>query len=70
MANEKILAKKQEIIDEIKSKVQENSTIVLFDYRGITDNEAKELRRIFGASKGNILMSSDFSQQEPLFGAL
>ena len=24
--------------------------------------EAKELRRIFGASKGNILMSSDFSQ--------
>ena len=28
------------------------------------------LRRIFGASKGCILMSSDFSQQEPLFGAL
>lgn len=27
--------------------------------------DAKELRRIFGASKGNILMSSDFSQQEP-----
>ncbi len=45
MANEKILAKKQEVIDEIKSKVQENATIVLFDYRGITDNDAKELRR-------------------------
>ena len=45
MANEKILAKKQEIIDEIKSRVQDNATIVLFDYRGITDNEAKELRR-------------------------
>ena len=30
--------------------------------------EAKELRRIFGASKGNILMSSDFSQQEPCLG--
>lgn len=27
--------------------------------------DAKELRRIFGASPGNILMSSDFSQQEP-----
>ena len=27
--------------------------------------DAKELRRIFGASKGYILMSSDFSQQEP-----
>ena len=44
MANEKILAKKQEIIDEIKSRVQDNATIVLFDYRGITDSEAKELR--------------------------
>ena len=27
--------------------------------------EAKEIRRIFGATKGYILMSSDFSQQEP-----
>jgi len=45
VANEKILAKKQEIIDEIKERVQNNATIVLFDYRGITDNEAKELRR-------------------------
>ena len=45
MANEKILAKKQEVIDEIKSKVQDSATIVLFDYRGITDNTAKELRR-------------------------
>lgn len=45
MASEKILAKKQAIIDEIKDRVQNNATIVLFDYRGITDNEAKELRR-------------------------
>ena len=45
MANEKILAKKQEIVDEIKEHVQNSATIVLFDYRGITDNEAKELRR-------------------------
>ena len=44
MANEKILAKKQEIIDEIKERVQNANTIVLFDYRGITDSEAKELR--------------------------
>lgn len=27
--------------------------------------EAKEIRRLFGAGKGNILLSSDFSQQEP-----
>lgn len=45
MANEKILAKKQEVIDEIKERVQNNATVVWFDYRGITDNEAKELRR-------------------------
>ena len=50
MANEKILAKKQEIIDEIKSRVQDNATVVLFDYRGITDNEAKELRRALRAN--------------------
>lgn len=45
MANEKILAKKQEVIDEIKKNVQENNSIVLFDYRGITDGIAKEIRR-------------------------
>ena len=50
MANEKILAKKQEIIDEIKERVQNNATVVLFDYRGITDNEAKELRRALRAN--------------------
>ena len=27
--------------------------------------ESSEIRQIFGASKGNILLSSDFSQQEP-----
>ena len=45
MANAKILAGKQEIIDEIKQTTSDASTIVLFDYRGLTDNESKELRR-------------------------
>ena len=45
MANASILAKKQEVIDEIKSKITDSKGIVLFDYRGITDAEAKELRR-------------------------
>ena len=53
MANEKILAKKQEIIDEIKDRVQNNATVVLFDYRGITDNEAKELRRTLRANEAD-----------------
>ena len=44
MASEKILMQKQVVIDEIKDRVQNATTIVLFDYRGITDSEAKELR--------------------------
>lgn len=44
MANAKILEAKQQVIDEIKSHVEESTSIVLFDYRGITDSEAKELR--------------------------
>ncbi len=45
MANATIVAKKQEVIDEIKSKINDSKGIVLFDYRGLTDAEAKELRR-------------------------
>lgn len=44
MASEAILKQKQAIIDEIKERVQNANTMVLFDYRGITDSEAKELR--------------------------
>jgi large subunit ribosomal protein L10 len=45
MASEKILAKKQEVIDEIKSKVKESSSVVLFTYTGLTDEDAKTLRK-------------------------
>jgi len=44
MASEKILKQKQSVIDEIKERTENAKTIVLFDYRGITDSEAKELR--------------------------
>ena len=44
MASEAILKQKQVVIDEIKNHVEAAKTIVLFDYRGITDSEAKELR--------------------------
>ena len=44
MASEAILKQKQVVIDEIKGRVEASKTIVLFDYRGITDSEAKELR--------------------------
>ena len=44
MASEKILKQKQSVIDEIKDRAEKANTIVLFDYRGMTDSEAKELR--------------------------
>lgn len=44
MANQKILVQKQQVIEEIKDKVNQSSSIVLFDYRGMTDEEIKELR--------------------------
>ena len=50
MANASILAKKQEVIDEIKNHIQNSNGVVLFDYRGLTDSEAKELRRSLRAS--------------------
>lgn len=45
MANAKILEKKQQVVEEIKSKVNDSATIVLFDYRGLTDEAAKALRK-------------------------
>ena len=44
MASKTILEQKQVVIDEIKERTENAKTIVLFDYRGITDSEAKELR--------------------------
>ncbi len=44
MASEKILKQKQAVIDEIKLHVENATSIVLFDYRGLTDSETKQLR--------------------------
>jgi large subunit ribosomal protein L10 len=45
MANDKILVKKQEVIDEIVNKVKESSSVVFFEYSGLTVHELSELRR-------------------------
>lgn len=45
MANVKILEKKQTIIDEISNKVKESSSVVFFEYQGLTVTETNELRR-------------------------
>ena len=53
MANANILAKKQEVINEIKEHITNANGVVLFDYRGITDAEVKELRRALRNAGGD-----------------
>ena len=79
MANTKILAQKQLVIDEIKDRISNANGVILFDYRGLTDEEAKELRRSLSNSGGdykvykNTLMSRalrdlNIDIDESLFG--
>ena len=37
MANQAIIAKKEEIVNEIAERVKNANSVVLFDYRGLTD---------------------------------
>ncbi len=66
MANAKILEQKQKVIDEVKARVEDNCSLVLFDYRGLTDAEIKELRCALRESESdykvykNTLMSRAF----------
>jgi len=45
MANQKIIAKKQETVEEIVNKINESSAVVLFEYHSLTANETIELRK-------------------------
>lgn len=45
MANQAIIAKKEEVVNEIAERVKNANSVVLFDYRGLTDAEIVELRR-------------------------
>ena len=44
MANKLIIAKKEEVVNEIKEKIENSTSVILFDYRGLTDSEITELR--------------------------
>ncbi len=44
MASERVLNEKKQVVSEIKDKVSNAKSYVLFDYRGLTDAESKELR--------------------------
>ncbi|MDD2181470.1 MAG: 50S ribosomal protein L10 [Bacilli bacterium] len=45
MANQKVLEKKQEIIEEISQNLSESQSVVFFEYDGLTVVELTELRR-------------------------
>ncbi len=45
MANQKIIEKKESVVNEIVEKMQNSSSYILFEYRGLTVTETNELRR-------------------------
>lgn len=45
MANIKIIEEKSKVVSEIKDRLQEAKSVVLFDYRGLSVAEVTELRR-------------------------
>lgn len=54
MANVNILAKKQEVINEITDKVKNSNSIVFFEYRGLSVSEMTELRRKLKESDSDV----------------
>ena len=50
MANQKILDKKQEIINEIADKTKDANSVIFFEYQGLTAMETGALRRLLRES--------------------
>jgi len=50
MANQKIIAKKAETVEEIANRIKEATTTVLFEYQGLTVTETMNLRRLLKES--------------------
>jgi len=46
LANQKILDKKQEIIDEIADKTKNSNSVILFEYQGLNVEDMTNLRRL------------------------
>lgn len=44
MPSTKILEMKKEVVNEIKDRLNKAKSVVLFDYRGLSDSEVKDLR--------------------------
>ena len=61
MANQKIIARKAETVEEIANKVKESTTTVLFEYQGLTVTETMELRRKLKESGSDYKLSLPLS---------
>lgn len=51
MANQKKLEAKASVVEEIKNIANDNSSFILFDYRGLTAEETTDLRKILRESE-------------------
>ncbi len=54
MANQKILEKKQEVVNEITQNIKDSKTSVWFEYRGLTVDQMTELRRNLKATNSDV----------------
>jgi large subunit ribosomal protein L10 len=54
MANKLIIEKKAEVVNEIASKLKDNSGIVFIDYRGLSDEDITSLRRKLRESNSDV----------------
>lgn len=50
MANQKIIEGKASVVEEIKEKIEKSSSVVFFEYRGLTVSETDKLRKILRES--------------------
>ena len=53
MASQKILEGKEQVVKEIAQVAKENTSFILFDYRGLTAEESAELRKVLRESGSN-----------------
>lgn len=54
MASAKILEEKKNVVDEIKSNIENSESVVLFTYQGLTVSELNELRRSLIDAQGEM----------------
>lgn len=66
MANQKIIEKKASVVEEIKEKIQNASSVVFFEYRGLTVSETDKLRKILRESNSEFKVYKNTLAQRAL----